>query len=45
LRKNPSRRLTEPDDVANAVVALVQPCTYWLNGNVLYIDGGEAHCG
>lgn len=45
LRKNPSRRLTEPDDVANAIVALAQPCTYWLNGNVLYIDGGEAHCG
>lgn len=45
LRKNPSHRLTLPDDVANALVALAQPCTYWLNGNVLYIDGGEAHSG
>jgi len=45
LRKNPSHRLTEPVDVANALVALAQPCTYWLNGNVLYVDGGEAHCG
>jgi enoyl-[acyl-carrier protein] reductase III len=45
LRKNPSHRLTVPEDVANAIVALAQPCTYWLNGNVLYIDGGEAHSG
>jgi len=45
LRKNPSHRLTQPDDVANAVVALAQPCTYWLNGNVLFVDGGEAHAG
>ena len=42
LRKNPSHRLTTPEDVANALVALAQPCTYWLNGNVLYVDGGEA---
>ena len=45
LRKNPSHRLTTPEDVANALVALAQPCTYWLNGNVLYIDGGEGHSG
>jgi enoyl-[acyl-carrier protein] reductase III len=45
LRKNPSHRLTLPEDVANAIVALAQPCTYWLNGNVLYVDGGEAHSG
>ena len=45
VRKNPSHRLTEPLDVARALVALAQPCTYWLNGNVLCIDGGEAHSG
>ena len=45
IRKNPSRRLTQPEDVARALVALAQPCTYWLNGNVLYVDGGEAHSG
>jgi NAD(P)-dependent dehydrogenase (short-subunit alcohol dehydrogenase family) len=45
IRKNPSRRLTRPEDVARALVALAQPCTYWLNGNVLYVDGGEAHSG
>ncbi|HMR78632.1 MAG TPA: SDR family oxidoreductase [Polyangiaceae bacterium] len=45
VRKNPSHRLTEPIDVARALVALSQQCTYWLNGNVLCIDGGEAHSG
>ena len=45
LRKNPSKRLTTPEDVASSLVALAQPCTYWLNGNVLYIDGGEGHTG
>jgi NAD(P)-dependent dehydrogenase (short-subunit alcohol dehydrogenase family) len=45
LRKNPSRRLTEPGDIARALVALAQPCTYWLTGNVLHVDGGEAHSG
>jgi NAD(P)-dependent dehydrogenase (short-subunit alcohol dehydrogenase family) len=45
IRKNPSHRLTVPDDVANALVALSQTCTYWLNGNVLFVDGGEAHSG
>jgi enoyl-[acyl-carrier protein] reductase III len=45
LRKNPSHRLTTPDDVANCLVALAQTCTYWLNGNILYVDGGEAHSG
>lgn len=45
IRKNPSHRLTTPEDVARALVALAQPCTYWLNGNVLCVDGGEAHSG
>ncbi|HEY3234444.1 MAG TPA: SDR family oxidoreductase [Polyangiaceae bacterium] len=45
IRKNPFHRLTRPEDVANALVALAQPCTYWLNGNVLHVDGGEAHSG
>lgn len=45
IRKNPSHRLTAPEDVGRALVALAQPCTYWLTGNVLYVDGGEAHSG
>lgn len=45
IRKNPLHRLTHPDDVGRALCALAQPCTYWLTGNVLYVDGGEAHSG
>lgn len=45
VRKNPFHRLTKPEDVAQALVALAQPCTYWLNGNTLFVDGGEAHSG
>jgi len=45
LRKNPSHRLTRPEDVASAIVALAQPSTYWVNGNVINVDGGEAASG
>ena len=45
LRKNPHHRLTTPADVAGALVALAQPCTYWMTGNVIQIDGGEAIAG
>ncbi len=43
--KHPHARLTRPDDVARAVVALTGPDTYWLTGNVLNVDGGEAAAG
>lgn len=45
LRKNPYGRLTTPEDIANAIAAFALPCTYWLTGNVLYVDGGEYHAG
>lgn len=45
LRKNPFHRLTTPEDVACAIAALAQPCTYWINGNVINVDGGEAASG
>jgi NAD(P)-dependent dehydrogenase (short-subunit alcohol dehydrogenase family) len=45
LRRNPSKRLTEPADVAQALVALALPSTYWMTGNVICVDGGEAHIG
>jgi len=45
IRKNPAGRLGTPEDVASALVALAQPCTYWMTGGVIYVDGGEAHCG
>ena len=43
--QNPHKRLTRPEDVAATLVALAQPCTYWLTGNTIYVDGGEGHCG
>ncbi|HLG18525.1 MAG TPA: SDR family oxidoreductase [Bdellovibrionota bacterium] len=39
--KNPGKRLTTPEDVAQAIVAFSLPLTDWLNGNVLGVDGGE----
>lgn len=39
--RNPSGRLTRPEDVARALVALSSPLTYWVTGNVINVDGGE----
>jgi enoyl-[acyl-carrier protein] reductase III len=41
LKFNPSKRLTTPQDVAAALVALSAPGTYWITGNVINVDGGE----
>jgi enoyl-[acyl-carrier protein] reductase III len=40
-RRNPSGRLTTPEDVAKAIVVLSHPDTAWLTGNVIGVDGGE----
>jgi NAD(P)-dependent dehydrogenase (short-subunit alcohol dehydrogenase family) len=40
-QRNPSRRLTQPEDVARAIAVLCHPATYWLTGNTLHVDGGE----
>ncbi|MGZ3424446.1 MAG: SDR family oxidoreductase [Polyangiales bacterium] len=45
LRKNPAHRLTTTEDVARAIVALAQPGLYWMNGNTINVDGGEAIAG
>jgi enoyl-[acyl-carrier-protein] reductase (NADH) len=39
--RNPSKRLTTPEDVAAAAVALCSPLTHWVTGNVINVDGGE----
>ena len=41
LNRNPSRRMTTPEDVARAIVVLSHPDTYWITGNVIGVDGGE----
>jgi NAD(P)-dependent dehydrogenase (short-subunit alcohol dehydrogenase family) len=40
-RRNPGGRLTQPEDVATAIVALALPGTSWVTGNVIGVDGGE----
>ena len=40
-RKNPSGRLTTPQDVADAIGLLSHPKSHWLTGNVICVDGGE----
>jgi enoyl-[acyl-carrier protein] reductase III len=42
---NPSGRLTQPEDVARALVALTSPHAYWITGNVINVDGGECITG
>lgn len=44
-RRNPHGRLTRPEDVARAVVALCHPGTDWITGNVINVDGGEEIAG
>ena len=40
-QRNPSGRLTTPEDVADAVVTLCSPHSHWITGNVINVDGGE----
>ncbi|MCL5961057.1 MAG: SDR family oxidoreductase [Chloroflexi bacterium] len=40
-RRNPSGRMTTPEDVAGAIAALCAPGAYWITGNVIGVDGGE----
>ncbi len=41
LERNPHGRLTQPEDVARAIVALADDRLYWMTGNVINVDGGE----
>lgn len=41
LKRNPFKRLTQPEDVANAVYLLSKDEAAWINGCVIPVDGGE----
>ena len=41
LRRNPSGRLTTPEDIANTFVTLMDDKVQWINGSIIRIDGGE----
>ena len=40
LSMHPLGRLGEPDDIARAVIFLLDPCNTWITGQVFSIDGG-----
>jgi len=42
LQRNPFNRLTQPEDVANAVYLLCRPEAAFINGTVIKVDGGES---
>jgi NAD(P)-dependent dehydrogenase (short-subunit alcohol dehydrogenase family) len=39
--RNPHSRLTQPEDVANAIVLLCSEQASWISGNVIGVDGAE----
>jgi len=41
ISKNPSKRLTTPEDIGKAIAALCNKNLYWMTGNVIRVDGGE----
>jgi len=41
LRRNPFDRLTVPQDVAEIIVSITKQKGNWMNGNMIYADGGE----
>lgn len=42
LKRNPSGRLTTPEDVANVVYLLTTEEAKWITGTVIKVDGGES---
>ena len=41
LKRNPFKRLTTPEDVANVVYLLCKEEAKWINGCIIPVDGGE----
>lgn len=41
LLRNPSKRLTTPEDVANVVYLMLRDESRWINGTTIPVDGGE----
>jgi len=42
-KRNPMGRLTKPDDVAGVIYLLCTDESFWINGSLIHVDGGE-HC-
>ena len=41
MRRNPSGRMTTPEDVAATILALSQPAVQFISGSTIFVDGGE----
>ncbi len=41
MKPNPTGRMTTPQDVANAILALSRDGTEFINGDIISVDGGE----
>jgi enoyl-[acyl-carrier protein] reductase I len=41
LKRNPNKRLTTPEDVANVIYLLTKDEAAWITGTVIPVDGGE----
>jgi NAD(P)-dependent dehydrogenase (short-subunit alcohol dehydrogenase family) len=41
MKRNPTGRMTTPQDVANAIVVLSGEGTAFINGDIISVDGGE----
>jgi enoyl-[acyl-carrier protein] reductase III len=41
MKRNPTGRMTTPQDVANAILALSGEGTEFINGDIISVDGGE----
>lgn len=42
IEKNPLKKLTEPEDIANVVYLLCKEEAKWINGTIIKVDGGES---
>ncbi len=42
IERNPGRRLTTPEDVANAISVFASDDCQWMNGNVIGVDNAES---
>ena len=42
IKRNPSRRITLPEDVADVVYLLSRKEAAWITGTVIKADGGES---
>ena len=41
LQRNPNKRLTTPEDVADVVYLMAKDEAAWINGAIIPVDGGE----